>query len=281
MDELVLATPAQIGDTLLATPAIRSWKLAHPAGRVTVCSRDDGGPWQVLRHNRFIDALRILDDAAASRLPGTHVRLDPEAALQRSWSTGQSFASAYGEMLGVAIDSLMYDYVITQDERSAADEVCATLGGGKPVVVVARHSASCSSNDPTVRSANKCVDNVCWVRCAEDLMRRGYAPVAVGSGDEADDPRYRRWPGGTLYGAPLRLVAALCARSAGVLTVDNGIRHLAAAAGAHVYALSGAIPLAIIACVAVRDGQRIEEEFRDVRDVTMRTLARGAKRLGL
>jgi hypothetical protein len=33
--------------------------------------------------------------------------------------------------------------------------------------------------------------------------------------------------------------------------------------------------------VPVREGQRVDEEFRDVRDVTMRTLSRGAKRLGL
>ncbi|HET9340291.1 MAG TPA: glycosyltransferase family 9 protein [Casimicrobiaceae bacterium] len=281
MDELVLAAPDQIGDTLLATPAIRSWKLAHPGGRLTVWCRDEGGPWQVLQHNPHVDTLSVLDDAAASRLPGKHVRLDPDAALQRCWTTGQSFASAYGHMLGVEIDSLKYDYAITPDERDAADQALATLGEGKPVVVVARHSVSCMSNHPAVRRANKCVDNVYWVHCADDLTRRGYVPVAVGRQDEADDPRYRRWPGKTLYGASLRLVAALCARSAGVLTVDNGVRHLAAAAGAHVYTLSGAIPLAIISCVPVRDGQRVDEEFRDVRDVTMRTLSRGAKRLGL
>ena len=54
MDGLVLVTPKQIGDTLLATPAIRAFKRSHPATSVTVCTADEGGAYQVLRHNRNI-----------------------------------------------------------------------------------------------------------------------------------------------------------------------------------------------------------------------------------
>ena len=280
-DELVVTSPLQIGDTLLATPAIRAWKRAHRGGRLTVCCPDCGSAYQVLLHNPYVDALVVAAGEEASRLPGAHVALDPVAALAEAWATGKPFARCYARMLGVEIDSLRYDYTITPDEREAGRETCRALGEHRPVVLVARHSVSCTSNDPAVGRANKCVDNAGWIRCADWLGRRGYVAVAIGSRDEAEDPRYARWPGRVLYGQPLRLVAAACAASAGVLTVDNGIRHLAAAAGAHLYTLSGAIPLEIISCVAVREGQRIVEEFRDVRDVTDRTLSRGAQRLGL
>ena len=278
MSELVLVGPKQIGDTLLATPAIRAYKRAHPGTRLTVCCADEGGPYQVLLHNPYIDALVVGDPAA---LPGPQLVLDPSIALEHGWSVRKPFAWAYGRMLGVEIDSLRYDYVVTPDERANADATLRTLGEGRPVVIVARHSVSCMSNHPAVRRANKCVDNVYWLGCAEKLIQRGYTPLAVGSRDEVDDPRYARWPGKRLYGHPLRDIAAMCAQCAGVLTVDNGIRHLAAAAGANVYALSSAIPLAVIACAPVREGQRIVEENVFLRDVGLRTLPRGAERLGL
>lgn len=281
MEQLVLESPAKIGDTLLATPAIRSWKRTHPGGWVTVCCPDHGAAAQILLHNRHVDALVVVDDAERARVPGRHLRLDPEAALGFGRDHGRSFAWGYGRILGVEIDGPAYDYAIQPEEREAAERECRSLGGGAPVVLVARHSESCTSNDPDIRAPNKCVDNAHWCHVADGLARRGFVPVAIGAADEVDDPRYRRWPGPTGYGLPLRLVAAMCASSAGVLTVDNGIRHLAAAAGANVYALSAVLTLDLIACVPVRDGQRVHEEHVPLPWVTARTLSRGARHLGL
>ena len=46
MGELVLVSPKQIGDTLLATPAIRARKRAHPDERITVgiCASSSAKP---------------------------------------------------------------------------------------------------------------------------------------------------------------------------------------------------------------------------------------------
>ena len=111
-----------------------------------------------------------------------------------------------------------------------------------------------------------------------DLYHPGLATTILAM---EHDPRYRAWPGQRLYGAPLRIVAALLAQAAAVLTIDNGVRHLAAAVGANLYALSGRIPLEIIASAPVREGQRIVEEYVELPRVTARTLSRGAERLGL
>jgi ADP-heptose:LPS heptosyltransferase len=279
MSALVLVAPPNIGDTLLATPAIRAYKRAHPGSPITVCCPDEGGAYQVLLHNPHIDALRAGVDP--SSLPGTRVVLDPQAALKLGYDAVKPFAWGYGRQLGVEIDGTAYDYTVTPGEREEAAGLARTLGEGKPVVIVARHSPTCLSNHPGVRRATKCVPNAYWLTCAEHLIRRGYVPVAVGAREEADDPRFRAWPGKRLYGHPLRAVAALCAQSAGVLAIDNGIRHLAAAAGANVYALSGWIHLEVIACAPVRDGQRIVEEYVPIERVTARMLSRGAERLGL
>jgi ADP-heptose:LPS heptosyltransferase len=279
MDGLVLVTPQHIGDTLLATPAIRAYKRAHPQTRLTVCTADEGGPFQVLRHNRHIDALCAGVDPAS--VPGNRVTLDPEAALRRGYKEARQFAWCYGRQLGVEIDGTAYDYTVTPDEREAAAALLATLGEGKPVVVVARHSPTCLSNDPAYRRATKLIPNAYWLACAARLIERGYVPVAVGAREEADDPRYRSWPGKRLYGEKLRIVAALCAQCAGVLAIDNGIRHVAAAVGAHVYALSGWIHLEVIACSPVREGQRIVEEHVLVDRITTATVLRGVERLGL
>lgn len=281
MVELVLASPAKIGDTLLATPAIRSWKRAHAGGRLTVVCPDDGPALQVLLHNRWVDALVTAGDADGARLPGRHATLDPEAALGLAREHGRTFAWGYGRILGVEIDSPAYDYTITDDERAAALRVARDLGGGARVVIVARHSASCTSNDPSIGVANKTVGNAYWCQCAERLIAHGCVPVAIGAAAEADDERFRRWPGPRWYGGPIREVAALCAVAAGVLTLDNGIRHLAAAAGADVYALSTVLPLDLMACVPVRPGQRVHEEHVPLARVTARTLTRGAFGLGL
>jgi len=277
--ERVLVSPKQIGDTLLATPAIRAIRRVHPDDRITVCCPDDGGAYQVLLHNPNVDSLRAGVDA--SSLPGTRVVLDPEAALKLGYESVKPFAWCFGRQLGVEIDGTAYDYTITPAERDAAAHLARELGEGRPVVVAARHSPTCLSNHPAVRRATKCVPNDHWLACAQRLIERGYVPVAVGAREEADDPRFRAWPGKRLYGHPLRGIAALCRQSAGVLAIDNGIRHLAAAAGAHLYALSGWIHLEVIACAPVRDGQRIVEEYVPIERVTGRMLSQGAERLGL
>jgi len=281
MDKLVLVSPAKIGDTLIATPAIRAWRRAHSRGELTVCCPPASPAHDVLLGNPYIDSLRIATADEASALPGEHVVLDPGVALDAAWRNGRPFAWNFGRMLGVEIDSLRYDFAITELERREGEAACRELGLGRPVVVVARHSASCESNVPAIRRANKCIDNFYWALCAEELARRGYVPLAVGSEAELFDARYERWCGERCYGRPLRLIASICAQSAAVLTVDNGIRHLAAAAGANLFALSGEIPLAILACVPVRDGQRIVETFRRPDDVNVRTLPRGVRELGL
>src|SRR6202022_2537203 len=95
-------------------------------------------------------------------------------------------------------------------------------GKRRPIVVVARHSASCTSNDPQVGTPNKCVPNYVWVEVAQWLCQQGFPPVASGSAREEKDIRYRHWGGEKLYGKPIREVAGMLVHAHAVLSIDTG-----------------------------------------------------------
>jgi ADP-heptose:LPS heptosyltransferase len=263
-----------LGDTLLQTPALRSWKKAYPDGTLEYHCATDRGAHQLLLHNPYID-LHLCEGEA----PHDFEMMDAGAAFNIGAQANKSLAWGYGIMLGVEIDSLKYDYAMTDEEIIQASATAEQLGDGKPIVLVARHSASCTSNDPNVRVPNKCAANRLWVQVAKWLLKEGFMPVAIGGPNEENDSRYHEWPGKKLYGAPLRSVAALTAIVAATLSVDTGIRHLAAAAGGHMYCISGRIPLWLIQCEAVREGQRIYEEYKELPYVTAQTIIEGAKKV--
>jgi ADP-heptose:LPS heptosyltransferase len=123
------------------------------------------------------------------------------------------------------------------------------------------------------------VANEHWYDVSVWLARQGFRPLAVGSSAEARDERYAAWEGTRAYGLPIRDVAALLAASHAVLSIDTGIRHIAAAVGANLFCVSGAIPLSLIRCVPVRSGQRIHEIVGAVSDADPAILIEGASKI--
>jgi ADP-heptose:LPS heptosyltransferase len=271
--EKLLYSNNLLGDTLLQTPALRTWKTINQEGSITYhCATGRGAHW-LLQHNPYID-LRLSEE-----VPDDAEMMDAAVAFNIGAQSRKSLAWGYGVMLGVEIDSLKYDYTVTEAEELDAEAEAELLGDGKPIVLVARHSASCTSNDPNIRVPNKCAANRLWVQVAKWLLREGFMPVAVGGPGEEKDSRYFEWPGKKLYGAPLRTVAALTTVAAATLSVDTGIRHLAAAAGGNMYCISGRIPLWLIQCEPVRDSQKIYEEYKELPYVTAQTIIEGAKKV--
>ena len=267
-----------LGDTLLQSPAIRSWKIAHPDEELHYYCTSDKGAHLLFQDNPYIDYLYVDTPAslcAPLLLPMT--QMDAAQAFNLGASHQKSLAWGYGQMLGVEIDSLKYDYVPAADEDEWALRKLEELGDR--VVLIGRHSASCTSNDPKIRVANKCVTNRLWVQVANWLLREGFTPVAIGSKKDAEDQRYAEWPGKLLYGEGIRNIASLCRFSTAVLTVDNGIRHITAAAGGNLFCISGRIPLWLIRCEPVRQHQKIYEDYRELPMVTSQFLIEGAKKV--
>jgi ADP-heptose:LPS heptosyltransferase len=269
-----------LGDTLLQTPAIRSWKKANPDLELEYHCSSERGAHLLLQGNPYIDKLVVDSDAPVVSDYNPFIEMDASVAFTLGASNNKSLSWGYGHMVGVEIDSLAYDYVVTGEEWKWADYKLMELEKDtKGVVLIGRHSASCTSNDPGVRVANKCVSNRFWVQVANWLLSEGYLPVAVGSQKDADDTRYRDWPGQLLYGENIRNIAALARSCEAVLTVDNGLRHLTAAAGGNLFCISGRIPLFLIQCEPVLPGQIIHEVYKELPFVTAATIIEGAQKV--
>jgi ADP-heptose:LPS heptosyltransferase len=262
----------QIGDTLMQTPALRSWKISHSHERLTYLCGPKANSALLLQGNPYIDELVCVSDGAAADHD-----VKAEDAYVRAFKTGKTLAWGFGNIVGVEIDSVRYDYQVTPEEDDWARNKLAEYGDR--AVLIARHSTSCNSNDPAIAVANKCLPNAIWLEVAAWLAAQGCIPVAIGSEGESADQRYANWPGPRLYGENIRNVAALCRRAYAVLTLDNGIRHLAAAVGADFLCISGTIPQWMIHCAPVREGQIIEEHYRAIGFVSEQFMMRHAKRI--
>jgi hypothetical protein len=284
--KLVLCADALIGDSLMVTPAIRAYKEAHPETDIWWWSPgiDQGehmiGNEAVFYGNRNLDLVLPRGSEFEPEPDDKMISLSCADAFQWGVQHRRTLAEGYGPQLGVSVTDIRYDYTIDPEiDDEPAVELIYRRWGTKPFVLIARHSASCSSNDERCGYvANKCVPPRLWLQVAEWLTDQGYIPVAVGAKRELADSRYAEWVGDKLYGEPIRVIAALTRYAAATLSVDTGIRHLAAAAGGHMGCISGAIPLQLIRCVPSQEGQRIVEEHRPVSLVTRKTLIDIAKR---
>lgn len=277
MREIELFSDQLIGDRLMETPAIRALKQSNPDLILNYMSGTSKGTGCLLEHNPYINSLTIAD-AIPGDPPEVRICMDPAQAYAWGEANGRTLAEGYGSLFGVDVTDIRYDYTITEDEQIDARDYAADWN--LPRVFIARHSASCSSNDERCgRIANKCVPNRIWVDVAKWLLKEGFMPVALGGPGEESDSRYREWPGQKLYGKPLREVAAMLPHAAAVLSVDTGIRHLAAAVGANLYCVSGVIPLSLIRCEPVKAGQKIFEEQVPLAHVTAPRIIKGVQKV--
>jgi ADP-heptose:LPS heptosyltransferase len=194
------------------------------------------------------------------------VNLTAQRALARARDAGKHMVWGFGALLRVEIDDPRYEYVVDPAEEAWAQRKLREFRG--PVVLIARHSTSCKSNSSPDAAPNKCFSNGIWIKVAERLAGEGIVPVAIGGSSDLGDRRYADWPGPKIYGENIRNVAALCRASHGVLTVDSGIRHIAAAAGADMLCISGHVPLSFIHCEPVRERQVVRERYRALSQVT-------------
>jgi len=280
----ILTADNLIGDLLFQTPAIRQLKLSYPDDAVIyhVPQKDKGvhvsGTHVLFRDNPYLDGV-FVGDAFTPAEDDTILTMDCMRAYLWACANKKTIPHGFAQQVGVELDNIRYDYFVDPVEVDAQLGLMHDLSEGRPIVIVARHSASCSSNDPKVVLPNKCVPNFIWVEVANWLLKAGYMPVAVGSAKEERDVRYRHWPGKKLYGRPIRDVAAIISKVDAVLAIDTGIRHLAAAVGTNMYCISGTIPISQIRCEPVQPEQKIFEALCPIVDVTAQLIIDGAKRV--
>lgn len=137
---------AAIGDSLMATPALRAHRLRRPSVEIVLVAPWDSLTETVLRGNPSVGRFMPKDLALAARRPGDEwTTLSLWDALQWGAAHREPTMDGFAERLGVEIagpQGYRLDLVLTEKERAAGTALRATLGPRERAVVCARHSPS-------------------------------------------------------------------------------------------------------------------------------------------
>lgn len=249
-----------LGDYLMQTPAIRGLRAKYRDTPIFYVTPEGSVSRPLIVNNPDIHKVYTLAQCRVLADRGDlHFQGDAGQAFSVSRQTNCSMAEAWCRLWNVPYDGGWYSLNVP---AACKDEFTIPA----PFVVLGRHSRSCTSNDPKIRVANKCMPNTFWNMVARYLLERGITPVTVGALQDQSDPVYKDMPEGCypLYGAQLMSVAGVLQRAAFTISVDTGIRHMAAAVGGNLLTLNSAIPLSIIRCEPRTSHQKVVEIEIDI-----------------
>ena len=224
-----------LGDTLCSTPAVRAFRRANPdvfiayiAQNATYCRVLDSNPdIDLVIYNEYlwlhgmegfsIDWFHSLpvDIEETSLL----YHFDMNAVCSTEKSFHQHIAKGLAETVGIPIQSVRPIVRITDEERRTA-----RLLAPRPYVIFSRHS-NANPRFPDGSGAKDWPDEN-WRKLAESLQRRGLDVVSVGA---ETDSRFESPHARDLHGLPIKTLAALLEGASCLVTLENGIAHLAAA----------------------------------------------------
>jgi ADP-heptose:LPS heptosyltransferase len=257
-----------LGDYLMQTPAIRGLHAKYPDRELVYCTPDNVGSRPLIVNNPYIS--RVWTKAQGQVMASKGDIWMPPAEAGQMFAIGQqqncTMAEALCRMWKVPFDDGHYD--LTPSPTS----LLTLVTDDQDYVVCGRHSRSCTSNDPKIGVPNKCIPNRVWVDIANWLLAHDITPLAVGAPDDEHDPLYAEWPGRKLYGEPLLDIALLQKHALFTVSVDTGIRHMAAAVGGNLLTLNHAIPLSLIRCVPKSPSQMILEPTVDIYNIQLQDI---------
>lgn len=225
-----------LGDTLCTTPVIRAFRAANPdtfivylVQNATFCRVLDGNPdidLVLYNETMYIYGLTKFDQQWLLSLP---LDLKETTNLYRfdlrlyctSMDVFQEHISVgFSKLLGIPINDTRPVVVVNAEEQRQARSFVS-----KPYVVFSMHSiANPERKDGQGHVKDWPREN--WLCLAEQIRSWGdFDVIAVGSEKDAQilSPLMRN-----LYGLPIKVVAALLQNAACVVTLENGLAHLAA-----------------------------------------------------
>lgn len=241
-----------LGDTLCTTPTIRAYRRLHPDAHITYIAQSAGFT-RVLDGNPDIDLLLYsehLSRYGMSRFsiewlcqqpldftrPATLYHFDMNQVCTTWEAFEEHIAIGLSKLVQIPIDSVRPVVHLSPAERALA----ATLVK-RPYTVLSMHS---NANPPRRGAAGRAKD---WPverfeAVCRHLRQEGIADIiAVGAELEErhTSPLWRN-----LYGLPIKVVAALLEAAALVVTLENGVGHLAHAVDAPMVMIySNIVPL--------------------------------------
>lgn len=223
-----------LGDTLCTTPAVRSFRQANPnvfiayiVQNATYCRVLDGNPdidlviynehlWLRGMDGFAVEWFHTLPLEVEETTPLYH--FDMNAVCSSEASFHEHIAMGLAKSVGIPIQSVRPVVQVTEEERRTA-----RLLVRRPYVIFSRHS-NANPRLPDGSGAKDWPDQN-WRTLAESLHRRGFDVVSVGS---ETDSRFGSPHARDLHGLPIKVLAALLESAACLVTLENGVAHLAA-----------------------------------------------------
>lgn len=241
MDKRIFLTLSALGDILCTTPVIRAFRMKHPQAKIIYIAQSAGFT-RVLDNNPDIDLViysdRLFLEASIPdqlkewlrSLPlnlqeaATLYRLDLKLACTSEEAFREHMSYSFARLVGVEIDSVRPIVVLTEDDRRGA-----AVFNERPYVVLSMHSVSNPErSDSRGRKKEWPLEN--WKELVTRIASRNQFDIfAVGAENESPLPVPHTQ---SLYGLPIRVVAALLEKASCVVTLENGIAHLSSAVDA-------------------------------------------------
>lgn len=229
------------GDTLCTTPVVRAYRRANPDAFVVYITH-----WAqycfVLDGNTDIDLVlyndqmlfRGLENFSSEWLHTLPIDLDEPANVHRLdlklvCTTEEAFQShiswAFSKLLGIPIESARPIVCVDEWERRAARHYVR-----RPYVMFSMTSNSNPHRNDGKAGGRKNWPQERWLELAEKIGSWGDFDVIATGAEREIRRRTPLWR--NLYGLPVKVLAALMEEAACVVTLENGVAHLAAAVDA-------------------------------------------------
>src|SRR5262245_911243 len=224
-----------LGDTLCSTPAVRAFRKTNPdvfityiAQNATYCRVLDGNPdIDLVLYNEqlWINGMQTFTIEWFHSLPveveetSSLYHFDMNAVCSTEQAFHQHIAQGLARTVGIPIDSVRPVVRLTEEERRTARRLTP-----RPYVIFSRHS---NANPRRLDgSGEKDWPNKNWRKLAASLHQRGFDVISVGA---ETDSRFGCPDARDLHGLPIKTLAALLEGASCLVTLENGIAHLAAA----------------------------------------------------
>jgi ADP-heptose:LPS heptosyltransferase len=229
-----------LGDTLCTTPAVRAYRRLHPDAHISYIAQS--APFtRVLDANPDIDLLLYSEHLSRYGLtrfsmewlyqqpldfsePATMYLFDMNQVCTTKEAFEEHIAIGLSKLVQIPIDSRRPVVHVTNDERITAGKIAS----GRYAVVSMHSNSNPKRTDGQGRVKDWPAER--FEAVCRHLRSRGIDDiVAVGSefDERRSSPMWR-----DLYGLPIKIVAALLQDASLVVTLENGLGHLAHAVDA-------------------------------------------------
>lgn len=241
-----------IGDAMYISPAWREW--LHKQGcditdEIFMLTLPDHVAPLYQGMVRDIVNIKTVFERPEGEFKFEHV-FDVNKAFKISDTRQQHVAESYADDLGITLpgerkrpgeyDPRLKPTFIPDEHNKYMEGPHQTLGSLKDCILISAFSASCTSRDPTIGTANKMLLWAKW-KPILNYLRQTFPSTSIrflGAPTDFIPDGYEEGivqPGEYMLGIPLNRLALIMRNAKLVVTIDNGMSHLAASQEANTF----------------------------------------------